>query len=131
MRQTTASDRLLRKAERARKKAEACARARAATGDGAVTSAGTDEGDMQQETMDRAKHRSASPPVTPSAVVGSAYLGMQPTVNQLRGSGMCTAGAANGQGVDLGTASRGVGGQGHLAMSLDEQEALILRMLEK
>lgn len=130
LRRATPLDRSLKKEERARKKAEA--RARAASDGGTVTLAcpRTNDGGVHDEPMDGVRRGLSSPPPTPKAVVDSAYLGMQPTAKS-RGHGSLGGGSNTGGTGVLENASRPAGGRGALAMSLDEQEALVLRLLEK
>eukprot|EP00884_Botryococcus_braunii_P007371 jgi/Botrbrau1/16635/Bobra.0068s0054.1 len=152
LQQNTPADRLFKKAERARRKAEARARAKAAHEGGAVTlgtasnGLGGSRGDHFDEDGGGGNggERSPSPPPIPRPVIDPACLGMQP------GAGTARTGPADGEGllaprkqkqgrkvqndgVDSNSGQRrGVRGDGGvLGLSLDEQEALVLRLLDR
>jgi hypothetical protein len=136
LRKNTPADRQLKKAERARRRAEARARAKAAQDGGRVALAPLEQVDRDghDDDVDEAD-RSPSPVARPPPVVDPAYLGMKPEQGLIGSAG----GKDGGRRSLRGTAGRGSpgdsspspAGRGPTDWSLDEQEALVLRLLSK
>lgn len=152
LRQSTPADRLLKKAEKARRKAEARARAKTAHEGGRAVTLGrahdgscADANDVGGEGDDDGTwERSPSPVPLPRPVVDPACLGMRP----LLGSAGAGLGDADGYVAERkpktsrvtkksdADSNRGPpreegGDGGPKGLSLDEQEALVLRLLDR